>query len=181
MGEKVSQTMPIHIPVAPSCRREDFSHTFTHGEGPYATAFRATDRKEYLARVYHPETCASSSVVRDHRRTGRDPHQTMRHWEELDAYRAHHSSEPNMYQTEQERMIADHIRQEAEAALRHSLLLSPAMRSTRTIAALQTQPGARIPSFTNPNGILPRTIASAHPDIYTFRDTLRCAQGILHN
>merc|ERR1712166_988598 len=76
-----------------------------------ATAFRATDRKEYLARVYHPETCASSSVVRDHRRTGRDPHQTMRHWEELDAYRAHHSSEPNMYQTEQERMIADHIRQ----------------------------------------------------------------------
>ena len=31
--------------------------------------------------------------------------------EELDAYRAHHSSEPNMYQTEQERMIADHIRQ----------------------------------------------------------------------
>ena len=37
------------------------------------------------------------------------------------------------------------------------------------------------PSFTNPNGILPRTIASAHPIINTFRDTLRRAQGILHN
>merc|ERR1711865_788868 len=268
MGEKVSQAMPIHIPVAPSCRREDFSHTFTHGEGPYATAFRATDRKEYLARVYHPETCPSSSVVRDHRRTGRDPHQTMRHWDDLDAYRAHHSNEPNMYQTEQERMIADHIRQmgpsvcletealaarqerfraedharrkareeledamnsrdlaireaaldqrmqqavreedhlrtlrdasnattmqdgqEAEAALRHSLLLSPAMRSTRTIAALQTrnQELASHPSLTRmgsfpgqsrqriPTSTLLETPCAVPKGSYTIEDIRRAA------
>eukprot|EP00656_Telonema_subtile_P045071 TRINITY_DN51338_c0_g1_i1.p1 TRINITY_DN51338_c0_g1~~TRINITY_DN51338_c0_g1_i1.p1 ORF type:complete len:268 (+),score=45.16 TRINITY_DN51338_c0_g1_i1:151-954(+) len=103
--------MPIHPPVAPSDRRGEFSRTFTHGEGPYATAYRATDRKEYLARLYHPETHPDTSVLRDHRRAGRDPHHTNRHWEELDAYRARHAAEPNMYQTEQERMIADHIRQ----------------------------------------------------------------------
>jgi len=210
--------MPLHVPVSQTGRREEFARTFTHGEGPYATAYRATDRKEYLARLYHPETHPNASVLRDHRRSGRDPHQTMRHWEELDGYRARHASEPNMYQTEQERMIADHVRQmgpsvcletealaarqerfraedharrkareeledamssrdlaireqqlelrlqqamreedhlrqlrdgsnaqtlkdgsDAEAALRHSLLLSPAMRSTRTIASLQTR------------------------------------------
>lgn len=103
--------MPIHPPVAPSARRQEFARSFTHGEGPYATAYRATDRKEFLARVYHPETHPNASVNRDHRRAGRDPHQTMSHWEEMDNYRARHASEPNMYQTEQERMIADHIRQ----------------------------------------------------------------------
>eukprot|EP00658_Telonema_sp_P-2_P019650 TRINITY_DN17753_c0_g1_i5.p1 TRINITY_DN17753_c0_g1~~TRINITY_DN17753_c0_g1_i5.p1 ORF type:complete len:263 (+),score=63.13 TRINITY_DN17753_c0_g1_i5:111-899(+) len=74
------------------------------------TAYRATDRKEYLARLYRPDTHPNASVLRDHRRAARDPHLNMRHWEELDAYRARHASEPNMYQTEQERMIADHVR-----------------------------------------------------------------------
>jgi len=217
MGTALTK-MPLHVPVAPTGRREEFARTFTHGEGPYANAYRATDRKEYLARLYHPETHPNASVVRDHRRSARNPHQTKGHWEELDAYRARHASEPNMYQTDQERMIADHVRQmgpsvcletealaarqerfraedharrkareeledamnsrdlalreqqlevrlqqarreedhlrqlreasnaqtiqdaqEAEAALRHSLLLSPAMRSTRTIASLQTR------------------------------------------
>jgi hypothetical protein len=209
--------MPLHIDVAPSCRRENYQNTFTHGEGAY-NAYRATDRKEYLARLYHPETAADTSVMRDTRRAGRDPGQTRAFWEELEAYRSRHFSEPNMYQTPMERMIAEDIKQmgpsvcietealksrmerrrledharrkaredledamnahdlrrreseldsrlraaimeedhllqlkgtsdarkvqdaqEAEAALRHSLLLSPAMRGTRTIAATETR------------------------------------------
>jgi len=209
--------MPGHIDVAPSCRREQFQNTFTHGEGAYG-AYRPTDRVEYLTRLYHPETAADISVMRDTRRAGRDPAQTKAFWEELEAYRARHFSEPNMYQTPMERLIAedikkmgpsvcietehlksrnerrraeDHARrqaretledamnqhdlrlrdaeldarlraakaeeehllklkatsdarkladaQEAEAALRHSLLLSPAMRGTRAIAASETR------------------------------------------
>merc|ERR1712086_295519 len=268
MGETQSVAMPIHPPVAPSARRQEFARSFTHGEGPYATAYRATDRKEFLARVYHPETHPNASVNRDHRRAGRDPHQTMSHWEEMDNYRARHASEPNMYQTEQERMIADHIRQmgpsvcletealaarqerfraedharrkareeledamnsrdlaireaaldqrmqqalreedhlrtlrdasnattmqdgqEAEAALRHSLLLSPAMRSTRTIAALQTrnQELASHPSLTRmgsfpgqsrqriPTSTLLETPCAVPKGSYTIEDIRRAA------
>jgi len=209
--------MPLHIDVAPSCLRENFHNTFTHGEGSYG-AYRATDRKEYLARLYHPETAADTAVMRDTRRAGREPAQTQAFWEELEAYRSRHFAEPNMYQTPMERMIAediknmgpsvcietealkarverrrleDHARrkaredledamnahdlrrreaeldsrlraaiaeeehmlqlkgtsdarkvqdaQESEAALRHSLLLSPAMRGTRTIAGTETR------------------------------------------
>merc|ERR1711998_487290 len=209
--------MSLHIDVAPSCRRENYQNTFTHGEGAYG-AYRATDRKEYLARLYHPETGADTSVMRNTRRHGRDPNQTAAFWQELKQYRDAHFQEPNMYQTPMERMIAedlksmgpsvcietealkarmerrrleDHARrqaredledamnahdlrrreaeldarlraaiveeehllqlkgtsdarkvqdsQESEAALRHSLLLSPAMRGTRTIAATETR------------------------------------------
>jgi len=210
-------TMPLHIDVAPSCRREQYQNTFTHGESPYG-AYRATDRKEFIARLYHPETAADTAVLRDTRRAGRDPQQTAAFWDELEAYRARHFAEPNMYQTPMERMIAEDIKQmgptvcletaalkerlerrrledharrkaredledamnahdlrlreaeldarlraaiseeehllslkgtsdarkiadaqEAEAALRHSLLLSPAMRGTRIIAGTETR------------------------------------------
>jgi len=192
-------------------------NTFTQGEGPYC-AYRATERKESLMRLYHPETDADTSVVRDTRRHGREPAQTQAFWEELEAYRSRHFAEPNMYQTPMERMIADDIKnmgpsvchetealkarlerrrledharnkareelenamnahnqrrreaaldvrmreaiaeethllqlksasdarkikdaQEAEVALRHALLLAPAMRGTRTIAATETR------------------------------------------
>lgn len=209
--------MPLHIDVAPSCRREQYQNTFTHSEGPYG-AYRATDRKEFVSRLYHPETAADTSVMRDTRRAGRDPAQTAAFWQELEAYRARHFAEPNMYQTPMERMIAEDIKQmgptvcietealkerlerrrledharrkaredledamnghdlrlreaelntrlqaaikeeehmlnlkmnsdarkvadaqESEAALRHSLLLSPAMRGTRIIAGTETR------------------------------------------
>jgi len=102
--------MPLHIDVAPSCRREQYQNTFTHGESPYG-AYRATDRKEFIARLYHPETAADTSVIRDTRRAGRDPNQTRAFWEELEAYRGRHFAEPNMYQTPMERMIAEDIKQ----------------------------------------------------------------------
>jgi hypothetical protein len=225
--------MPLHVDVADAplyyqrapndpqaaraCTREQFAHTFTHGEGAYG-AYRATDRKEFLARLYHPETGADTSVMRDTRRAGRDPAQTRAFWDELEAYRARHFAEPNMYQTPMERMIAEDIKQmgpsvcietealkarnerrrledharrkaredledgmnkhdlqlreaeldarlraaiteeehllqlkatsdarklenaqQAEQALRHSLLLAPAMRGTRTVAAAETR------------------------------------------
>jgi hypothetical protein len=103
-------SLTVILTVAPSCRREQYQNTFTHGESPYG-AYRATDRKEFLARLYHPETAADTSVMRDTRRAGRDVQQTRAFWDELEAYRSRHFAEPNMYQTPMERMIAEDIGQ----------------------------------------------------------------------
>jgi len=45
-----------------------------------STAIAVALQKEYMARLYHPETAADTSVIRDTRRAGRDPEQTAAFW-----------------------------------------------------------------------------------------------------